>query len=99
MYCDALLRCDALMEYGLVIVSREVGVRLCLWVPDGPSGAWSSSLFADIPPVIASEGEEIDRQLRTVTLVLLTSQRKSWLGADCPVSLQVMHNKDPGGHT
>ncbi len=34
-----------------------------------------------------------DRQLGTVTPGPLTSQRKCWMGADCPASVQVMHNK------
>lgn len=49
MDCDASLRRDAPTECGLVIDSREVGVGLCLWVPDGPGGAWTTSCFAHIP--------------------------------------------------
>ncbi len=89
--CNALLHRDTMTECGLVIVSREVGVRLCLWVPDR-SHIWLCR-HPSSDSLTWQNLHRIDCQLRTATLVPLTSRRKSCLRADCLVSVQVTHNK------
>ncbi len=82
------LWCDSLTECGLIIVSREVGVCLCLW-------GIVHFLLCPYPTTNSLRGRSlfgIDRQFR-ISVSFLNSRRQSWLGADFPVSVQAMHNK------
>ncbi len=91
MYCDALWRIDGVWT-GYCFTSAG-----CVFVGTG----WTQWGMDHIPlhpyPTSNSLRRQslygMDRQLCTIAPVPLTSRRKSWLGADCPVSVQVMHNK------
>lgn len=65
--CDALC-CVALTGYGLVIVTHEVDVHLCLWVLHGHSGAWTTFCFNLITLAIALEGEACLKYISDISL-------------------------------
>ncbi len=68
-----VMRCDPLTDYRLIIVSREEGVRLCLWVPDGPSGAWTTSRLWGWPSAVQrkrqGQGFHISRRVSVLSIV------------------------------